>query len=83
MEGEASELLVYPAAVTTNSPDTPGEGGNNNIWKYIIIGGSIVLVALLLVGLFLLKKSRKHRGNGTLEKEYKKIQELDNNELTY
>ena len=81
MEGEASELLVYPPGVTSTN-NAPGKGGNN-MWKYIIIGGSIVLVALVLAGLFLLKKSRKHRGNGTLEKEYKKIQELNNEELTY
>ena len=81
MKGEASELLVYPpgTTITTIVP----ENKKNNTWKYVIIGDSIVLVALLLAGLFLWKKGRKHGGNGTLEKEYKKIKELDNQELTY
>ena len=50
MKEEASELLVYPAG-TTITKIVPE--GKSNTLKYIIIGGSIVFVALLLVGLFL------------------------------
>ena len=87
-DGDNSEHLLYMPVKTAKGKDPdpvePVTPKQTDWKKIIIIIGCICLGTLLIIGMLCLYRwCKKNSKKGNLEKDYKKIQELNNAELTY